>query len=286
MNCSFNKINKGAWEGGLRTKGVIKTSKKNKPLISIITVVYNGELYIEKTIKSVLFQSYTNIEYIIIDGGSSDCTLDIIRKYEHAIDYWVSEKDNGIYDAMNKGLKIANGALIGMINSDDWYEKDALSKVSKLYNNDKVLIYGNMLTHFTSGATYLHDIEKPNSIEEVKISKIHPTVFISASLYNDIGFFDTNYSISADFDLIIRAYKSGAKIRKINSIIANFREGGISSNNAGSFEGLNIMRKHDFNSRTILKKRLSLVVIYFKNLLKEKAPILADYWRQLRRKVL
>ena len=96
-------------EGGLRTKGYFKKSYDDKPLISIITVVFNGERYLEQTIQSVIDQTYDNVEYIIIDGGSTDGTLDIIKKYEDKIDYWVSEKDNGIYDAMNKGIKVCYG---------------------------------------------------------------------------------------------------------------------------------------------------------------------------------
>ena len=96
-------------EGGLRLRGKYKVTTPNKPLISVVTVVFNGELFLEETILSVLNQTYDNIEYIIIDGGSTDETVDIIKKYEYAIDYWVSEIDEGIYDAMNKGGKVAEG---------------------------------------------------------------------------------------------------------------------------------------------------------------------------------
>ena len=96
------------------------------PLVSIITVVLNGESHLEHTINSVLCQTYENLEYIIIDGGSSDGTQDIIRKYQDKIDYWISESDDGIYDAMNKGILQAKGELIGILNSDDWYELETV----------------------------------------------------------------------------------------------------------------------------------------------------------------
>lgn len=93
----------------------------NLLLISIITVVYNGEKFLERTIQSVISQTYSNVEYIIVDGGSTDGTLDIIKKYENYIDYWVNEKNKGIYDAMNKSIKLAAGNMTGMLNSDDFY---------------------------------------------------------------------------------------------------------------------------------------------------------------------
>lgn len=113
-------------EGGLRAQGKIKKSYKDKPLISIITVVYNGEAYLEQTIQSVINQSYDNVEYIVIDGGSNDGTLDIIKKYEQQIDYWVSERDNGIYSAFNKGVRVAQGEWISFLGADDTYLEDAI----------------------------------------------------------------------------------------------------------------------------------------------------------------
>ncbi|MCB0383237.1 MAG: glycosyltransferase, partial [Psychroserpens sp.] len=104
-----------------------------EPLISIITVVFNGEKYLQQTIDSVTNQTYKNIEYIIIDGGSTDETLNIIKANESHIDFWISERDNGLYDAMNKGISKAKGELIGMINSDDWYELNAVETVVNTY---------------------------------------------------------------------------------------------------------------------------------------------------------
>lgn len=114
-------------EGGLRTQGYFKTSQTDKPLITVITVVFNGEQFLEETIQSVINQTYDNVEYIIIDGGSTDGTLDIIRKYEHAIDYWVSEKDKGIYGAMNKGCDLALGAGLIFLNAGDRFIGDVLT---------------------------------------------------------------------------------------------------------------------------------------------------------------
>ena len=112
-------------EGGLRLSNNLKQKEENKPLISIITVVKNNEKYLEQTIKSVLSQEYKNFEYIIIDGGSTDNTISIIKKFSNEIDYWLSENDHGIYDAFNKGMQLAKGDFIGMVNSDDTLERNA-----------------------------------------------------------------------------------------------------------------------------------------------------------------
>ena len=125
-------------EGGLRTKGYFKKSYDDKPLISIITVVFNGEKYLEETIQSVINQTYSNVEYIIIDGGSSDGTLDIIKKYEERIDYWVSEKDRGMYDAVAKGFSLLSGNYIGYINAGDYYHKEALGVVFEVFKKQNV----------------------------------------------------------------------------------------------------------------------------------------------------
>ncbi len=115
-------------QGGLRLAGEYKQSFEDRPLITIITVVYNNVKTLERSMKSVLEQTYDNIEYIVIDGGSNDGTLDLIVKYQNQIDYFVSEPDDGIYSAMNKGLTLATGDYIGILNSDDWYAGSMLEE--------------------------------------------------------------------------------------------------------------------------------------------------------------
>ena len=130
-----------------------------KPLISIITVVLNSVETIEKTIKSIIGQSFTNYEYIIIDGGSNDGTIDIIRKYSSYISYWISEPDKGIYDAMNKGIAYAKGEYIGILNSDDWYVKNSLSTIAnQIQNNPNIdIIYGNILRYYSESNIVVAD---------------------------------------------------------------------------------------------------------------------------------
>ena len=122
-------------EGGLRLQGFYKTGSKEDPLITVITVVFNGADYLEDTIKSVIEQKFDNVEYIIIDGGSTDATLEIIRRYEHAIDYWVSEPDSGMYDALRKGFLTASGDLMGYLNAGDIYTNTTLQSVVDFFKD-------------------------------------------------------------------------------------------------------------------------------------------------------
>ena len=128
-------------QGGLRTIGVVKKSEINFPLVTIITVVLNGEKYVEQTFKSVFNQTYLNIEYIVIDGCSKDNTIDIIKKYDNQIDYWQSGSDNGIYFAMNKGIELANGELIGILNADDYYNEYTVKLIVESYLKTNVDVF-------------------------------------------------------------------------------------------------------------------------------------------------
>lgn len=218
-------------EGGLRTKGYFKKSNEKKPLMSIVTVVYNGELFLEETILSVIYQNYDNVEYIIIDGGSSDGTLDIIKKYEDQIDYWVSESDSGIYDAMNKGINLVSGEIIGLINADDWYEKDVFDKIiNDYYQSSKKTIFHGYLkkikdNDFYSMSTSIIELKKLRKTMVIA----HPTVFIPLIIYKENGLYSTDYRIVSDWDLMLRYYKAGISFKNLQFPIANLRIGGISS---------------------------------------------------------
>ena len=219
----------------------------NIPLISIITVSYNAVKTIEETILSVLNQTYHNIEYIIIDGGSTDGTIDIIKKYQDRISYWVSEPDKGIYDAMNKGIAKANGELIGIINSDDWYELDAVQNVVLEFNNTRPAIYHGGLNIVKDDIVFY--ISKASiKIKRLKKGMVinHPATFVCKKIYDEIGVFSTSYKIASDYDFILRAFMKGYEFKSINKVLANFRIGGVSTNiNKLLLKELHTIRKNN-----------------------------------------
>lgn len=205
-------------------------------MVSIITVCYNSEKTIEQTIKSVINQSYTNVEYIVIDGGSSDSTVEIIEKYANKIAYWVSEPDKGIYDAMNKGILAARGEFIGIINSDDWYEPDTISDVISTFKNTFCDIVHADIRFFKNEKPefILKPLKKMNELQ-VDMFINHPTCFIRRELYLRYGKFNTDYKIAADYELLLRFYTKGAKFFYLNKTLVNMRAGGISDQNTEGF---------------------------------------------------
>lgn len=224
VNADYKERN----EGGLRVKGVLKQSASSKPLVSIITAVYNGEKYLEETILSVLGQTYEHVEYIIIDGGSADGTVEIIKKYEAQIDYWFSEKDEGIYNAWNKGLNLARGEIIGFVNADDYYEHDTLMKVVPQFENNSLLItYGNtqyIEEHHCGGMNKGHF--NPSKIYS-SFGFMHTTVFASRAVYELVGKFNESYRIAGDVDWLLRAFKNNIEFGQCNNL-TYMRTGGIS----------------------------------------------------------
>ena len=260
-------------EGGLRAKGYFKKSYEDKPLVSIITVVYNGEKFLEETIQSVISQTYENVEYIIIDGGSTDGTLDIIKRNEDKIDYWISEKDKGIYDAMNKGIDVASGEIIGLINADDWYEKDTINTVIKNYSGDKNfdIFHGNL--------NYINKSEKiykPNFSHRKMLlqgmSLYHPTCFVKRSVYEEEKF-DTNYQLVADYKLIFSMMLKEKKFCYIDKVLTNMRAGGVGTVFWKRIvEGHNIRRDLGFN----------IVVVYFTSLIRIILTLVSSLKRLLK----
>ena len=209
--------------------------------ISIITPCFNSEKTIRNTLDSVADQEVNEIEHILIDGGSTDGTLRILNEYAQRVSHAVkivSEPDDGIYDAMNKGIRMAEGDLVGIINSDDWYERETFGKVSGIYGGtDNEIIYGAIRVYEGEGIRsiefYHHDFLMRRMIN-------HPGCFVSRGVYERVGLFDTTYRSSADYDWMKRAYDSGAEFVPVYDVLANIRTGGMSSSNVGFRETLKL----------------------------------------------
>ena len=218
----------------MKNSKIIK-QKKTKPFFSIITVVKNDEINIGKTIKSVVCQSLKDFEYIIIDGKSSDNTLKKITIFKKKINFLISEKDKGIYFAMNKGARISNGEVILFVNSGDILTKNALKIIKKKFmeNMNIGFIFGTVKRHYTTGPIYKYGINEKRLLYNFDFATSHSTgFFIKKNIFKKMGYFNTNFKISADYDLyfrlIIKNKIKGISTKK-NQLIGVMKSGGYSS---------------------------------------------------------
>jgi glycosyltransferase involved in cell wall biosynthesis len=228
-------------------------------LVSIITPCYNSEKTIEKTLQSIESQTYKNIEYIIIDGASTDSTINIIDSHRLKLPSnlkLISEKDGGIYEAMNKGIGLASGELIGIVNSDDWYENDTVEQVVNAFKGNKYEVIYGMQRNYLNGKEKTTFIHHHDFLTQQMIT--HPTCFVTRETYNDLGVFDIKYRSAADYDLMLRFWKSyKVTFTPIMKILSNFQLGGISSSQIGVRENAMIRYKNGYMS----KKKYYFVVI-------------------------
>ena len=218
----------------------------SQPLFSIITITFNSEKTIERTLKSVLAQICTDYEYIIVDGASKDSTMDIVRKYEPLFEgrmKWKSEPDKGIYDAMNKGIIRSNGTIVSIVNSDDWLEPDALENVVKVFNsqdNPEETIYcGNLVFHYNNGVSQKRVASEARLLKYAKtydIGIFHPATFVPKNIYNKYGIFDLQFRLNADTDFIVRCYQSGVKFAFVDAVLSNMSDGGATNSGMTSIE--------------------------------------------------
>lgn len=220
-------------------------------LVSIVTPCFNSAKTIERTILSVLNQSYSNVEYIIIDGASTDDTMAVVERYSAQFGARltvVSEKDNGIYDAMNKGIAMAKGQLVGIINSDDWYETDTIEKMIAQYAGQKYCVLYGMQRLWQddkihSIAYYSHEFLETQMVA-------HPTCFITNATYQDFGAYALRYRSSADYDYLLSLKQSGlVAFVPLFEVLANFTMGGMSSGQIGVRETAHIRLERNLISK-------------------------------------
>ncbi len=241
-------------------------------IVSIITAVLNNKELIEYCIKSVINQTYQNIEYIIIDGGSTDGTIEVMKRYEDKITKWISEPDKGIYDALNKGIKLASGEIIGFLHADDVYANDeVIEKVANVfikYNVDSC--YGD-----------LQYVDKNNTDKIIRYWKSqpyrdglfrkgwmppHPTFFVKREVYEKYGFFNTDFKIAADYELMLRFFeKHKITTYYIPEVLIKMRLGGVSNR---SLTNLITKTTEDYRAWKVNSLKRSFYTIPFKNLSK------------------
>lgn len=207
--------------------------------ISLITVTFNSNRTLCDTIQSVLSQSFSNIEYIIVDGLSHDGTIEIIKEYEPLFEgrlKWVSEKDNGLYDAMNKGIKMATGDIVGIINSDDFYHKnDVIARVVEAFNNNDIqAVYGDVRfvnpKNLDKTVRYYSSKRFVPCMFRYGFMPAHPTFFTYRKYYQQFGYYHTNYKIAADYELLIRfLYVHQLKSQYLPFDFMKMRTGGAST---------------------------------------------------------
>ena len=236
--------------------------------ISIVTVCRNPGECLRATIESVANQSYKNIQYIIIDGNSSDGTKELVEEYGKNVDVFISEKDNGIYDAMNKGISLATGELIGIINAGDTYNSDAVKQVVDMRvqtTQEEAIFYGgiNKVDIDRRVVRVLDPVIKLEGLEKDMVL-FHPSIFIPRIVYNAYGKYSDLFRISGDFDLLRRYYKTGLPFIRIDYNMADMMEGGVSENFKSIFllshESALIRSDGDKNIKYYINRSYSILI--------------------------
>ncbi|MBN2396212.1 MAG: glycosyltransferase [Candidatus Atribacteria bacterium] len=223
--------------------------------ISIITIVYNNKDYIGDCIESLLCQSYKNIEHIVIDGGSTDGTQAVIEKYKDMLGYYVSEKDSGLYNALNKGIKTATGDIIGILHSDDlFFSKESIREIIEAFHYSKAdVVYSNGVFVSRENSSKVKRIYRAKPYKTWYLSwgwiPLHTGIFVKKNIFERIGMYDESYRIASDYDFSLRLFKCGAKFYFLDRYVVKMRLGGKSTTASlqklKSQEDLEIIRKHN-----------------------------------------
>ncbi len=199
-----------------------------QPLVSVITVVFNGAKHVEETIGAIAGQTYPHVEHIVVDGGSTDGTVDILRRNNDSIGYWLSEKDFGLYDAMNKGIALVSDpeSYVLFANADDsLFSPDAIARVISSSSGED-LVYGRMV--LSDDAVSGVSGRKVEFTDLARQTLCHPATFVRRRIFDQVGKFDTSYVIAADYDHIVRCFKAGVSTRFVDVVVSRMRMGGLS----------------------------------------------------------
>ncbi len=266
---SFNKT-----EGGLRLRGTFqKHSEPDQPLVTIITVVRNGGHLLEKTINSILSQTYGNIEYIIVDGSSTDGSLEIIKRYDNQVAYWISEPDKGLYDAMNKGVGLAAGDWINFMNvGDGFFEPDTVSAVARHMQENADLIYGHCQMVYGPEFSVTWKAGATTDLWKGMIFR-HQSLFTRTAICKSLPF-DLDYRISGDFAFIYSCYRSRFRFRPLDLTVSSVMLGGFSDLNLvhAMRENRRAVVRHDGSLKVRLYYGSMIVLLRIKSFIKRVLP--------------
>lgn len=245
--------------------------------VSLITVVYNAEKYLRDCMESVFSQTFPNIEYIVIDGGSTDRTLSIIEDYKDQIDFFLSEKDKGMYDALNKGIKVATGEIIGILNGDDMLsDVHVVGKIVATFErNEADAVYGNLnyISTTTTKRIIRKWISKPFTKKDIESGWMpaHPTLYLKREVFERFGSYSLEFGTAGDYEMMLRLlYQNKISARFLNELIVDMRVGGMSNSNLRQriktiFNDYKAIRANGipFALKTLLLKKLVKIPQFF-----------------------
>lgn len=251
-------------------------------LVTVITVAFNSAGTISRTIDSIAAQTHPRIEYIIVDGGSSDGTVELLRQREADIDLWLSEPDRGISDAFNKGIALASGQFISLVNSDDWMDPDHLARaIACLQESGADFAFGNLMVHGGGNAPQYVIDGNPHYATRIRHSMpalSHPSVVCRREVYERHGLYDRNLRIAMDYEWLLRSYKSGARGRYVPQITSHMGGGGVSdlSGHVGLREVRDVSIRHGYSAPLAWTR-------YWARVSRLRARLLMERWGLSRR---
>lgn len=218
-------------QGGRRIRRQENGRDRKKPLLSVVTITLDNGAQLQKTMQSVLQWPSDQVEYIIIDGGSKDSTIDLLREYDSRVEYWVSEPDTGISDAFNKGLSLCRGTVVGLLNAGDWYEQTAIEAVQAGFfeNADAGVLCGRL--QFRKGEEKAYCTDSVPRLLPRDMTVAHPSCFVKRNVYLRLGGFNPKFRLAMDYELLLRFFLDGVVFARTPAILTNMQHDGVSEVN-------------------------------------------------------